>query len=423
MTRRKILFLALAVGATSILVLTYKFGMGNSGGLGNNAGGLLSRIGLGLSDSGNVVRVSGNIELIDVDVSFKIPGRVVQRLFDEGEYVEAGKKIAVLESEDLKNDVGVKEAEFQVAQAAWEEVHNGSRIEDKGAARAAKEKAEQAYKEMEAGSRPQEIDAAFAALQSAEVEQARLADELGRAKRLYLEDRVLSAEDYRRQEAAYEVAAARRREAQERYTLVKLGPRDEQKRQAEWAWSQATWQYRLVKAGARPEVREQARARRDEAKAAWDLAKTRLSYAEVFAPEIAPVGPWKIAGPRTYVVMSKNVEPGEYVSPGTPVVTLGDLARPWLRAYIDEPDLTRVKYGQKARVTTSRNPDKSYDGWVGFISSEAEFTPKNVQTEKERTKLVYRIKIYIDNRDLELKRGMPADADILLDSAPGADEP
>jgi HlyD family secretion protein len=99
-------------------------------------------------------------------------------------------------------------------------------------------------------------------------------------------------------------------------------------------------------------------------------------------------------------------------------VTLGDLAHPWLRAYIDEPDLTRVKYGQKARVTTSREPDKAHDGWVGFISSEAEFTPKNVQTEKERTKLVYRIKIYVDNRDLELKRGMPADAKILLEKAP-----
>jgi HlyD family secretion protein len=366
--------------------------------------------------------VSGNIELIDVDVSFKIPGRVVERLFDEGEYVEAGKKIASVESEDLKNDVAVRQAEFLLAKAAWEEVENGSRKEDKEAARAAEEKARQFYKELEAGSRPQEIDAALATLQSAEVEQARLADELVRAKKLYLEDRVLSEENFRRQEAAYEVAKAKCREAQERYTLVKIGPRDEQKRQAKAAWDQAAAQRQLVENGARPEQHEQARARLNEAKAALDLAKTKLSYAEVFAPEIAPAGPWKIPGPRKYVVMSKNVEPGEYVAPGTPVVTLGDLPRPWLRAYIDEPDLTRVKYGQKARVTTSRNSAKSYDGWVGFISSEAEFTPKNVQTEKERTKLVYRVKIYIDNRDLELKRGMPADADILLDSTPGADE-
>jgi len=416
MTRRKIL-IAFGVVAASGLALAYQFGMGRSGTPGDNGDSLFSRIGFGLSGSTNVVRVSGNIELTDVDVSFKIPGRVVQRLFDEGEYVEVGKKIAVLESKDLEDDVAVREAEFRVARAAWEELENGSRKEDKGAARAAMEKADQFYKELEAGSRPQEIEAALATLQSAEVEKARLAEELGRAKKLYLENRVLSEEDFLRQEAAYDVAAAKCREAQERYTLVKLGPRDEQRRQAKAALDQATWQYRLVEAGARSEVRQQARARLDEAKAALDLAKTRLGYAEVFAPELQPGGPWKSDGPRKYVVLSKNIEPGEYVAAGTPVVTLGDLAHPWLRAYVDEADLTRVKYGQKARVTTSRNPDKSYDGWVGFISSEAEFTPKNVQTEKERTKLVYRVKIYIDNRDLELKRGMPADADIQLDSA------
>jgi HlyD family secretion protein len=233
-----------------------------------------------------------------------------------------------------------------------------------------------------------------------------LSDELDRAKKLYFEKQILSEEDYARQETAYRVADAKWREAFERAALVKLGPRDEQKRQAKAALDQATWQYRLVEAGARLEVRQQSQARLDEAKAAWELAKTRLSYAEVFAP------PW------WGVVLSKNVEPGEYVAPGTPVVTIGDLAHPWLRAYIDEPDLTRVKPGQKARVTTGRNSDKSYEGWVGFISSEAEFTPKNVQTEKERTKLVYRIKIYVDNHDLDLKRGMPADAEILLDSDP-----
>ena len=422
MTRRRIFIALAAVAASVLLAAAYQLGLGKSENLGNNDGGLLSRIGLGLSGGGNTVHVSGNVELIHVDVSFKIPGRVIRRDFDEGECVEAGKRIAALESKDLEDDVAAKKAAYDVARAAWEEVHNGSRKEDKEAARAAKEKAEQAYKEMEAGSRPQEIEAALATLQSAEVEQARLADELGRAEKLYLQDRVLSEEDYRRQKAAYEVAAAKCREARERYTLVKDGPRDEQKRQAKAAWEQATWQCQLVENGARREVREQARARRDEAKAAWDLAKTRLSYAEVFAPEIPPVGPWKIPGPRKYVVMSKNVEPGEYVAAGTPVVTIGDLARPWLRAYIDEPDFWRVKYGQKARVKTSPTAEKSYDGFVGFISSEAEFTPKNVQTEKERTKLVYRIKIYIDNRDLELKRGMPADAYILLDSVP-ADEP
>jgi HlyD family secretion protein len=110
--------------------------------------------------------------------------------------------------------------------------------------------------------------------------------------------------------------------------------------------------------------------------------------------------------------MAKNIEPGEQVAAGTPVVTVGELDSVWVRAYINETDLGRVKVGQKARVTTDTWPGKAYDGIVTFISSEAEFTPKNVQTQKERVKLVYRVKITIPNPNMELKPGMPADAEI-----------
>ncbi len=406
MTRRKILIVS-AVLAASLFALAYVFSLGNLGKSGNNTNSLIARVGSVFSARNeNAIRVSGNIELTDVEVSFKIGGRVVERRVDEGELVEAGKKIAVLESEDLKKDVAVKDAAFRAAQAAWKEVDNGSREEEKKASRAAVEKADQLHKELENGSRPQEIEAAEAALQSVQVERARLSDELDRAKKLYFENRILSEEDYARQETAYRIVDAKWREAQERAALVKLGPRDEQKQQAKAALDQATWQYRLVEAGARREVREQTQARLDEAKAALELAKTRLSYSEAFAP------PWP------GVVLSKNVEPGEYVAPGTPVVTIGDLAHPWLRAYVDAENAQNVKYGQRARVISNLMPGKTFEGRVGFIASEAEFTPKSVQTEKERTKLVYRIKIYVENPKLELKRGMPADADILLDSAP-----
>jgi HlyD family secretion protein len=151
--------------------------------------------------------------------------------------------------------------------------------------------------------------------------------------------------------------------------------------------------------GPRKEVRDQAAARLAEAEAALALATTRLGYATVTAP-------------CDGVVLSKNVEPGEYVSPGTPVVTIGNIRKPWLRAYLEYPNQQRVRLGQTVGVTTDNVPDRTYQGTLSFISDEAEFTPKNVQTEKERVKLVYRIKIDIDNKDLSLKRGMPADAEI-----------
>jgi HlyD family secretion protein len=101
-------------------------------------------------------------------------------------------------------------------------------------------------------------------------------------------------------------------------------------------------------------------------------------------------------------------------------VTVGELANVWLRAYINETDLGRVKVGQAARVRTDTYPGKAYEGRVSFLSSQAEFTPRNVQTEQERVKLVYRVKIDLPNPEMELKPGMPADAEILTGSAPEA---
>jgi HlyD family secretion protein len=155
----------------------------------------------------------------------------------------------------------------------------------------------------------------------------------------------------------------------------------------------------LLRKGARRERIDEARARLQGALARVSTAQERLGYATLLAP---------LSG----VVLSKSVEPGEQVAAGTPVVVLGDTGQCWLKGYIPETELGRVKLGQDARVTTDSQPGKVYPGKISFISSEAEFTPKSVQTEKERVKLVYRIKITLPNPGMELKPGMPADAEI-----------
>ena len=96
--------------------------------------------------------------------------------------------------------------------------------------------------------------------------------------------------------------------------------------------------------------------------------------------------------------------------PGTPIATLADLAHIWIRVYVPETDLGRVRWGQAVTVRTDTDPGKAYRGTVAFIASEAEFTPKSVQTDKERVTLVYRVKVDVENAGLELKPGMPADA-------------
>ncbi|MGD0158583.1 MAG: efflux RND transporter periplasmic adaptor subunit [Terracidiphilus sp.] len=121
-----------------------------------------------------------------------------------------------------------------------------------------------------------------------------------------------------------------------------------------------------------------------------------------------------LRSPFTGVITVREAELGEVVAPGTPVVTLADLDHVWLRAYIAETDLGRIRWGQDATITTDTYPGKKYHGRISFISPSAEFTPKSVQTTTERVTLVYRIKIDLDNPNHELKPGMPADAHIAL---------
>jgi HlyD family secretion protein len=353
-------------------------------------------LGVHRHQSDGQLRVSGNIETTEAQVAFKIAGRVETRLFDEGQMVKQGQPVATLDTADLRCNVDLRKAEVQTADAALAELLAGSRAEEKAAAKAAMEKAAHGLADLEAGSRPQEIAEAEAAVGAAAAEMSRAQADLRRNTTLF-QRKTISAEEYDAARAGADVATERHRQVVERLKLVREGPRKEQIEQARSALAQAKSQYDLVMAGPRQEDIDQARARLEQAKAALRLAETQLGYATVYAP---------LSG----VVLSKNIEPGEYVAPGTAVVTVGDLVNVWLRGYVEEPDLDRVKFGQKAIVTTDGG--KSYVGRVSFIAKEAEFTPKNVQTQKERVKLVYRIKIDIKNdpEKLELKPGMPADA-------------
>jgi Multidrug resistance efflux pump len=345
------------------------------------------------------IRVSGNIEVTDVEVSFKIPGRVEERAVSEGETVKAGQLVARLDRNELMQEVALRRAEAGVAQAALAELLAGSRPEEIRESEAAVHKAQAWLDEQVAGSRPQDIAAHKATVERAKAEVDRLDAEYTRQTTLYKND-VISAREYEATQSAREVAKAQFREDQERANLVIEGPRKEQIEQAHASLKQAQERLALVAKGPRQETIDQARARLEQIKQALAVAETRLSYATIVAP---------IGG----VVLSENLEAGMYAAPGTPVVTVGDLVNLWLRAYISETDLGRVKVGQRVRVTTDTYPGKHYEGQVSFIASQAEFTPKNVQTEKERVKLVYRIKIDIQNPGMELKPGMPADAEVL----------
>ncbi|WP_027937501.1 HlyD family secretion protein [Anaeroarcus burkinensis] len=224
------------------------------------------------------------------------------------------------------------------------------------------------------GSRVQDISAAQAVLRSAEADKENAATDYRRTQQLYAQG-AIAEQQLDRSRTAYATANARSDQAAQQLSLLVEGPRQEE----------------IALAAAKVE----------QSKQVLNLAQTRLGYSQIIAP---------VDG----FVLSKNIEAGEYASPGTAVVTLGELGQVWLKAYISETDLGKVKLGQPVVVTVDTYPGKKYQGQISFIASEAEFTPKNIQTAEERVKLVYRVKISIANEAYELKPGMPADAQILL---------
>lgn len=226
-----------------------------------------------------------------------------------------------------------------------------------------------------AGSRPEEIREAEARLRAAKAD--------ARAKRLTYErlrkllpQKLTSPEKVDEAKAAADAAEAEVHRAQAAYDLAVAGPRKED----------------IAAAEAELKARE----------AQLDLARERLRDAVLYAP---------VAG----VIRDRILEPGDFATPQTPVLTLARLDPLWVRTYIPEPDLGRVAPGMHAKVTVDSFPGRTYRGWLGYISPTAEFTPKTVQTPDLRTRLVYQARVYVCNPRNELRLGMPATVMIHLE--------
>lgn len=217
------------------------------------------------------------------------------------------------------------------------------------------------------GSRPQEVARARAAAASARASLADAATQLARKQQLRTVNRI-SVQEVDTARTRVETLQANLKAAEEDVSLVVEGPRQEDIAAAEASLAALA--------------------------AARDLAAQRLEDTRLLAPA---------AG----VIRTRILEPGAMAAPGAPVFTLALTDPLWVRAYISEPDLGLVHEGMRAEVRTDTLPDKTYQGWVGFISSTAEFTPKTVETTELRTKLVYRARIFVCDPQEELRLGMP----------------
>ncbi|HTS27599.1 MAG TPA: efflux RND transporter periplasmic adaptor subunit [Bryobacteraceae bacterium] len=361
---------------------------------------------------GNRIVVSGNIELTEVNIAFKTAGRLIERTVDEGDPVKKGQEIARLDRDQLaaqlnRETAGLESSQSQLAQAesslAWQKATLAADIEQRKADVASNEAK---LEELKNGSRPQEKQEARAAVEAAQSEFDRAKKDWERGQTLYKNDDI-STSQYDQYRNRYESTDAALKQAKEREALVLAGPRVEQINAQQAQLERARAALKMAEANAiEMKRREQElttrRAEIGRSRASISLIDTQLADTVATSP---------VDG----VVLVKSADVGEVLAPGTAVVTVGDIDHPWLRGYINETDLGKVKIGSRANVTTDSYPGKVYTGHVSFIASEAEFTPKQIQTQQERVKLVYRVKIQVENPNHELKSNMPADAEIVLE--------
>jgi HlyD family secretion protein len=307
------------------------------------------------------VRVSGQVEATEVQVASKVAGTLLERRVAEGARVERGAVVAVLDTADAELGLARAQADRAQAQAQLRLLQAGSRVEDVRQADA-------------------QLSAARADVSVAEADLAAAQIDFDRFETLY---RSNSGSRKQRDDASARTTLARERTAAAR----------ERVRVAEEALGR-------VRAGARPEELDAARARvaaADVQIATWEKA----------------IADATIAAPLSGVVATTIVDQGELVQPRAPILVITDLDHAWANVYVDEPMVPRLKVGDTVTVFTDAG-GPGVPGTISYISERAEFTPRNVQTADDRSKLVYRIKVTLDNSSGMFKTGMPVEAEIPL---------
>jgi len=317
------------------------------------AGFLLGRLGMISGKSQNRLTLYGNVDLRQIDLAFNDSERLAQVLVQEGDKVTRGEILARLDTSRLNPQVANVEAMVAAQQAAVDRLHHGSR--------------------------PQEIAQAQANVASAKADQVNAMQNWTRLAALttLTTGRAISEQDLQAAKAALDSAQARLAVAEQALEMSAIGPRKEDIAQGE------------------------AQLRADQAQ--LELLRRQLADAELVAPSDA-------------VVRTRLLEPGEMVSPQRPILNLAITDPKWVRAYVSEPDLGKIHPGMKASIVTDGFPDRPFSGWVGFIASVAEFTPKAVETVELRSSLVYEIRVFVSDPQDQLRLGMPAT--VILDLTP-----
>jgi multidrug resistance efflux pump len=341
------------------------------------------------------LQLPGVVENQQVRLSSKVGGRVARVAVAEGEFVEAGRPLVYIDLPELQAQREQAEARLQAAYADLDRLRNGARVEEKSAAKAAVDAAEARWEKLKAGPRKEEIDAARSDLESAEAELKRTEPELQRLSQL-ARGRAAAQADYDAALAAQGRYRGLADSARARLALLLAGTRPEEIAEAKAELDRARANHELLLAGTRAEEIAAAEARVAELRGRLREIDVNLEEAVVRAPEKA-------------VVEVVAVRKGDVVPAGQAVVRVLRAEDLWVKVFVPETELGKVRLNQAVTVTIDAYPGKQFAGTVQQIASVSEFTPRNVQSASERRHQVFAVKVRVADPRGAFHSGMAAE--------------
>lgn len=359
---------------------------------------LLSLLLLSCNDSERDLVISGRIELKDARVGSKLGGRVEKVLALEGSEVQAGDLLVLLEDDEILAQMAQARAALEQAQAQLDLLVAGTRKEEIARAEAAVRARKAELDLRQKGFRTEEVRAAEARVNQAKSALQLARKEYDRAASL-AGNRTISQQEMDQARTALDNAQSQLAIQQQQLDLLQSGTRPEEIAQSQALLEQAQAELDRLRAGARSEELAAQKAAVAQASANVERLETQLRETRIVAPAEARVE-------------TLDLEPGDLVSPGAPVANLTLKSIPYVRCYVPENRLGWVNPGREVFVTVDSFPDEKFRGRVRFVASEAEFTPRNVQTTEKRSELVFETRVDILESDPRLRPGMFADVHV-----------
>lgn len=352
----------------------------------------------GCSQEETMLVLSGRVEVDDVHVGSKIGGRVWHVNYEESDEIKAGEAILTLEDQELTAQLDQAKASVAQAQANLDLLLVGTRTEDLARAEAVVEARSAELILRRKGFRDEEVREAEAQVESARSDLQFASTEYARTKTLFGKGAVDRREMDNKQ-ALFDTARAKMEIAIQRQAVFRSGSRPEEIAMAMAQLAQARADLTRLRNGARPEEIAAQRAAVEAAKANAARLQTQLEETRILAPSDA-------------MVETLDLKQGDLVKAGEPVAVLNLKNTPWVRCYIPENRLGSVQAGDLVTVTVDSCPGEEFPAKVRRLSSEAEFTPRNIQTTEKRSELVFELKVDILERGEKLRAGMYADVHV-----------